>query len=409
MKILIICDIFPPAFGPRMGYLCKYLKRKGIDYYVITEKSDDNTFSFLADEKSTLQVPFFASKGRFGWLKGWFADLLFDTKDRKIYRESLKILKNKPFDLILCSTFRTFPLPAAAKVARKTGLPLVVDLRDIIEQFTDNEFISKKIPNLFGIEKVFISIFRKNLLQQRNKVLKQAAAVTTVSPWHVEILKRYNPNTHLIYNGFDLELFYPAHIESPTFYITYTGRLMSASLRNPDLLFEAVERFANEGIIAPDKFKIRWFTDEKSKQTIEGMVKGKGLRVKEFLEFHEYVAAAEIPKILNESAVLLLLANRADDDGPQGIMTTKLFEYLAVEKPILCVRGDEGCIEKTLNETGGGLSAHNVDEVYDFIKNLYGQWISTGKTVSNAKREEIKKFSRETQAGQFIDIFQNIK
>ena len=62
MKILILCDMFPPAFGPRMGYLCKYMKRAGWEPVVVTERIDDNTFSFLKGETSVTYVNFFRSK-----------------------------------------------------------------------------------------------------------------------------------------------------------------------------------------------------------------------------------------------------------------------------------------------------------------------------------------------------------
>ena len=42
-KLLIICDMFPPAFAPRMGYLCKYLTRMGWEVTVVTEYIEDNT------------------------------------------------------------------------------------------------------------------------------------------------------------------------------------------------------------------------------------------------------------------------------------------------------------------------------------------------------------------------------
>jgi glycosyltransferase involved in cell wall biosynthesis len=408
MKILILTDIFPPAFGPRMGYLCKYLKKNGIEYFVITENIDDRTFTFLSDDEHADKMDFYHSKKGVRWLFAWLIDLMFDTKNKALCRRAAARLAEQKFDLILCSAYRTFPLPAAARLARQSGLPLIVDLRDIIEQWADNEFISRNVPRLFGLDKCFISGYRKILLSRRNCALKQASAVTTVSPWHVETLKRFNSNTHLIYNGFDPELFFPASIRSPIFYITYTGRLMSPVLQDPTLLFQAVRRLTDEDLIVPDKFRIRWFVDEKSKQTVIEIAEREGLTDEKFIEFHDYVPATEIPKILNESAVLLLLANRSGADGPNGIMTTKFFEYLAVEKPILCVRGDEGCLESVINSVGAGLSAHSVDEVYDFIKTHYRQWLSTGRTISDAKREEIRKFSRAAQAGQFIELFKSV-
>ena len=45
MKLLLICDLFPPAFGPRMGYLCKYLQQTNWHPTVLTEQISDQTFA----------------------------------------------------------------------------------------------------------------------------------------------------------------------------------------------------------------------------------------------------------------------------------------------------------------------------------------------------------------------------
>lgn len=62
MKILILCDMFPPAFAPRMGYLCKYLKRAGWTPYVVTEQINENMFAFLADGISVSYVNYYHFK-----------------------------------------------------------------------------------------------------------------------------------------------------------------------------------------------------------------------------------------------------------------------------------------------------------------------------------------------------------
>jgi glycosyltransferase involved in cell wall biosynthesis len=402
--------MFPPAFGPRVGYLCKYLKINGWKPVVITEYIEDQIFEFLKGDTEVHAVKYyrktgFAGKVEWGWTM--LRDVLTDYKNRKIYREALKLTDSQRFDLILCSAYRTFPLPAAGRLARKTGLPLVVDLRDIMEQYTGNEFITHKIPHFLGLEKWLVANFKRRNLKIRNRVLRRAAHITTVSPWHVEVLKQFNPNISLIYNGFDSEIFYPIDSKEDIFYITYTGRLISAEMRNPDLLFQAMERIVAEGIITSKQFQVRWFTDEKSKVIIQNKI-CKYPEIQEFMCYHDYVSATEIPKILNESAILLILTNKADEKGPQGVMTTKFFEYLAVGKPILCVRGDEGCLEEVINKTKSGLSAHNVDEVYDFVKQHFVDWKSGKLPVNSSDKEEVAKFSREKQAVQFIEIFKQV-
>jgi len=409
-KIFIICDIFPPAFGPRMGYLCKYLKQNGWNPVVLTEFIDENTFSFLGKDIDVTYVRYYEKKGFSGkleWIRTFVRDMLFNYKDKQMYRKALEIVAKHKFDLILCSTFRTFPLHAASMIAKKTGLPLVTDLRDIIEQYTGNEFIIHNPPKFLGIDKAIVSVFRKRNIAKRNKVLRKAAAVTTVSPWHVSLLKQYNANTQLIYNGYDPDLFYPEEIKTDKFNITYTGRLLSSAMRNPDLLFQAVERLSKEGVITPDLFRIRWFVDDKSRDSIMEIVE-KHTGIGDYVDYFGYIPASEVPKVLNESSMLLLLTNKAEADGPKGVMTTKFFESLAVGKPVLCVRGDEGCLEEVINRTRSGLSAHNADEVYDFIKEHYSNRKENKPYIDNSDKEEIKKYSREAQAQQFIEIFEQV-
>ena len=43
-----------------------------------------------------------------------------------------RLLEEGEYAGILCSSYRTFPLPAAQYIAEKYHLPLVIDLRDIV-------------------------------------------------------------------------------------------------------------------------------------------------------------------------------------------------------------------------------------------------------------------------------------
>jgi hypothetical protein len=166
-----------------------------------------------------------------------------------------------------------------------------------------------------------------------------------------------------------------------------------------------VKILVEEEIINADTFRIRWFTDKKSEEIIANELKKYPL-IKEYNGFYGNVSASDVPKVLNSSSVLLLLTNKSGNGGPNGVMTTKFFEALAVRKPILCVRGDEGCLEEAINKTRSGLSAHNVEEVYAFLKEQFLSW-KTGKHVPyNFNNEEITKFSRSEQALQFISIFE---
>ena len=132
--------------------------------------------------------------------------------------------------MVLCSTYETFPLPTALKIAQERNIPLIADLRDITEQFGANYFTNRH-PKAPWLGKWFAQLKIKN----RNKVVKQASAVTSVSPWHVQYLSQLNPNVHLVYNGYDAKEFYFKPISSSKFNLVYTGRLVDEKAQDPTL------------------------------------------------------------------------------------------------------------------------------------------------------------------------------
>lgn len=402
--------MFPPAFGPRMGYLCKYMQRAGWEPVVITEQIPDNTFAFLCEDIPVTYISYYNATGKFSkkleWIFIQICDLLFQYKDRKVIKVATNILKEGNFSGVLCSSYRTFPLPAALQVAQKYKLPFIVDLRDIIEQYASDEYMNHLFKSIPWLDKKITSFFKNRLLNKRNQVLKQADCVTTVSPWHVKTLKSYNPRTHLIYNGYDPELFFPQLIKSKQFIIVYTGRLISLATRDPHLLFGAIARLNKEQLISSQKVRLHWYMDKYSKEVLSKLAEN--YQISDYMDYFEYVPAAQIPEILNHSSILLQLANKMSESGPKGIMTTKLFEALAVEKPILCVRSDEAYLEETINKTHSGIAARTEEEVYQFILTHYKQWEKEGYTYINVERENVKPFSRQKQADQFMQLFTHL-
>ena len=401
--------MFPPAFAPRMGYLCKYLAEYGWEPVVVTEYIPQQIYEELSKNcQNATYINYYHSNNKFiqklKYAFVFLADFLFGYKDRMMEKVAQKQIVKHTISLILTSSYRTFPLRTAHKLSQKNKIPFVVDLRDIIEQFPANEHISKKITKSEFLSRAIANVLTKKMFKQRNKVLQEADVVTTISPWHVETLKQFADNVQLIYNGFDPELFVPEVISSHEFKITYTGRLMSEELRDPSLLFEAVSNLYANGKIEPKTFRIQFYTDNESIKTLRLMAEK--YHISGFTDYFGYIANHTIPEILNGSSILLLLTNKsAGTKTPKGIMTTKVFEYLAVEKPILCVRNDNGCLEETIRETQSGVAADNVDQVERFLLEKYAEWKQNGYTHQKVDRQKVGQFSRKEQAKQFVRIF----
>ena len=410
MKVLIVCDNFPPAFGPRMGYLCKYLSRKGITVDVLCEYVPDKRFEALCGYANRVKyVDFY--KYREGWKSKWewgtvmLKDQLYHYKDRRLIREVAKDPESKGYDLVLCSTYKTFPLFAAYKLAKRFKVPFVADLRDIAEQFPDKSYLNRKLHIGKSLGFVVDRIFTQRRIRQRNRMLRRADAVVSVSPWHIEFLRQINPNTHLIYNGYDPELFFPKKVRDEAFRISFAGRILGLEMRDPSLLFEAVAALAKRGVIEPEHFRLEWYVDEEGCRILEK--EAARYAIEPFMHYEGFVPAAEIPSVFNRSSILLQLANKAGENGPKGIMTTKIFESLAVGKPLLLVRSDESYLEALVNRYRCGLAAREKKEIEAFIEEQYALWRKNGHTEIPVDPDIERQFSRERQAEAFLALFRN--
>lgn len=409
-KVLLLCDAFPPAFAPRMGYLCKYLRSLGWDPFIITEQIDKNIDPILAQGQSVKYVKIYHFKKRYlaklEWIIILIVDFFFNYKDFLFCKIAQQEINKDNYSLILTSSFKTFPIYAAYKISRKNHLPLVVDLRDIIEQYTGYEYIDHQLTKINFFNQLILFFFKKKNFRQRNKVLKKADYITTISEWHADLLKQYNRNVKLIYNGYDPDLFYFQAKPTNQFRITYTGRIISLAMRNPAILFESVVTLVSQKSVNPEQFRIQFYTDDRSKEFIHQLAQK--YKIEEFIDYYEYVLFSEIPIILKESSILLLLTNQSSGNGPKGIMTTKFFEYLAVEKPILCIRNDNGCLKRSIQKTQSGIAADTADEVSGFILEKYTEWQEKSYTHQEINKSCTEEFSRKYQAKEFVAIFDSI-
>lgn len=411
-KVLIICDRFPPAFAPRMGYLVKYLPELGWDPSIITEDvSESGNFLSLAEGGSVLKVFLDNSKEP----KNKIEKIWRLINQYKFYRNNKKpfidaALRNFAADqvsVILVSTsWNLFILEAGLELALKWNKPLVADLRDIHEQRPKGLVLES------GYKGYLINknnnFFLGKVLKLRNKALEKVSAITTVSPWHLEELSRYNQNVNLIFNGYDPEIHYPDPNKNQSqFKITYTGTINSLELRNPTFLFKAVEVLAREKIITPDLFRIQFYIPERDELLLRKMPDFNSIIG--YIDFYRFVEHSRVPLILNDSCIVLLLTNLTNEDGPKGVnSTTRFYEYLGVERPILCVRSDESLMENSIKEAKAGISARTVDEAYNFILEKWDEWKSNGYTTVIINQKYKQQFSRKLQAKQFATLFNDM-
>lgn len=400
---LMILDHFPPSFAPRMGYLAKYMTEMDWNARVfsVAHSNDtakfDNLVGFVRAE--VVPMPIYCHKHAINRLISEILGMIkggrcWSMNDERMYNHIMKSIIGEKYDLVVCSTASFFPLFTALRVAQTMRLPLVLDFRDIYEQD----------PYMYP-RKGAAGLLRRMQIGMRNRIIGHATAVTTVSEWHKNLLGTYNKNTHRIFNGFDSELFYPrTNAEKlSSFVIGYTGSVSPTNCegsRNPDILFEAIQRLSSEGIIEPKKFVLRFYTDDVSINYLNSTAERYGIA--DYVEIYHWVVANDVPSVLDCCCILLVLVAACNTNG---VMTTKIFEYLAMGRTTICVPNSDGPVAKLISDAKAGKSFDNSNELYHYLIEKYNEWQINGHIECHTNMDYVAQFSRQKQAKEFVKIF----
>ncbi len=396
--ILILCDAFgPPAFVPRVTSLAREMQKHGWQVQVMSELMPGCTYS-TTDFPLQLMTYYANSKALYAYQ--WMADKLWQAKERAFTRFVENHTDVSAYDAILCSTFNLFPLLTAARLSQKYSKPLLVDLRDIAEQAEASDYFQHHLPPFLGLDKWLNKQYIQRNIRLRNQVLRLAAAVTTVSPWHVAQLKSIQPNTHLIYNGFDATEFTPTQHNSATFNIAYTGKLYDFQMPGLQLFAEALQAFLNHKEVNPADVAAQFYIAPEWNERVQTICNTPQLSTATF------VPRTELMHILHQASVLLVLTDKTAEHGPHGMLTTKFFEALGVEKPVLCVRSDEDCLAAAIQQTNAGIAATTANEAAAFLLEKYNEWKAQGFTQQAVQHKQL--FTRQNQALLFDQLLRSL-
>jgi glycosyltransferase involved in cell wall biosynthesis len=411
-KVLIICGSFPPQSdvgGVRPAMMAKYLPRYGWEPYVLTRTygvdhvSRDHRIHLdgVIMKNRLVGVEVTAREERKYLLRrgfyGMVRDLILVEKAfppgvfDKIWRVAKTHYAKSDFDAIW-ATAPDFPeLRIGRDLSVRLGIPWVADFRDISEQ---NDAIT---------EGWRLRLLRLRSTLRRKMLLRNATYLTSVSSFHCQTLEaKTGKPCELIYNGYDADLFRPIEpVRTERFRIVYMGRILSKNIQNPSLLFAALDALLSEGRIDTKHVEILFYaTEPKILRSIAG-----SFRSWEFCQVCDRIDYKDVPEILRNASVLLLLSEYAR----HGILTTKLFEYLAMERPILCVRTEpESEIAAIVHDANAGYAGDNLDCVKAFILCCYDQWCDQGFCTAPVKRDYVMNFSREAQAMRLAAVLNRV-
>lgn len=413
-RILLLTDLLPPQFAPRITALLQRLPQQEWQVDVVSEeiRGDHQGSHGSVERTSSLpahhleRVPLAPKRGRALYA---LADALWQVKSRRLVRHLRQHYDLTQYELIVGMSYRTFPLPAVARLARQTGLPAVMDCRDIVEEYTPEGFLPAPLPRWLPLRRKLYSWLRTRFIKARTKALRQASAIVTVSEWHRNQLQELHPEQRVlcIPNGYDEGLFVAQPERSPQLplRIVYTGRLLSLEMRDPTLLLEALQEEALDKWVQRGAVEVHWYCDNASQQLLEQLLEAYSPSVRAAQHFHAMVPYAEVPKLLAQADMLLLLGRREQPEGPHGMVTTKLFEAMAMHRPILMVESDESVVAQILRAHGGALAATDVVQVVAFVAH-HLERLERGEALPRETfTDHYQQYTREAMAEAFVQLF----
>ncbi len=355
-------------------------------FRVITRSSSNMGPGFTATSGSSLSW--------IGKIAVWIRGNLFIPDARALWikpsiRFLKKYLKHNPVDVIITTGPPHSMHLIGLGLKRKTGIKWIADFRD---PWTNIDYANDLMLTKRSISK------HKKL---EKEVVENADAVIVVSKQMGNEFGLYKQaNLHVIPNGFDEEDFSAQPIQqSKHIILTHVGTIPPN--RNNPLLWDTFAKLVASRPELATSLKLVFVGNVDS--AVVKSIKTSG--IEHLCQFEGYVSHKKAIDFMAEASALLLLVN--DSPNAQGILTGKLYEYMAAKRPILAYGPKKGNLDELLEETGSGKlfqhnDPHQVEEGLGWLINLH-------KTDFKAYNpEEVNNYSRKNQSLKVVKLLDHL-
>lgn len=319
--------------------------------------------------------------------KGWNEKHIFDIIS--------DILKKEKIKFIISTGPPQSSHILAYKIYKKFDIPYILDFRDLW------------YLNPYRYENNIILKYLDKIIEK--KVVDSSNAIITVSKTWSNWLKKCYPNKKIncIRNGYDLEEFSKLNKKAkpenkkPPIIITYAGSLYDGK-RNIEPLFQALKSLKEKKYFKKNELKFVFFGSEIN--LVVELVNKYSLEMN--VEIKGYKNRNVVLNYLNNKTDILLFLNW-DNKKEKGTIAGKLYEYFAINKPILGIGYKFGEASDLINKYSQGefFSSSEVLGIEDYLK----KWLNKENGIEleqNDLSKYVKQFDRKKQVKK-LSIFLN--
>jgi len=303
--------------------------------------------------------------------------------------KAISIARSEGIDVVLTTSPPGSVHLVGAAVKRATGAAWVADLRDSLVAHPHRD-----------ADKLGVRAKEQVARQVALLVARRADAIVAASDAIAEEARSLAPRARVvtIANGCDFDDFAGLeYTRGDRFRLTHAGSFFGK--RDPRPFLQALADSGLEDVL------VRFVGDFRpgDREFMESI--GLGDRV----ELIDYVPRRRSLALQRDSDALLLLIPEAGGRG-RGVLSGKVFEYLAAERPILAAVPPDGAAARLLRDTGAGIVAapDDVAALRDALVELHARW-RDGKLEGTPLSPEWRdRLSRARRVEELADLLRSI-
>jgi glycosyltransferase involved in cell wall biosynthesis len=301
---------------------------------------------------------------------------------------AIRIARREGIDAVITTSPPASVHFVGAAVRRATGARWIADLRDPI------------VANQHRRDDTAAARARQAANEQVARlVARRADAVTCVSEAIANEVRglKARGTVRVVANGCDFDDF--AGLEytpADRFRITHTGSFFGRRDPRPflqafhDADLDAVARFVGD-------FRS---SDQEWAQALD---------LGDRLQLVEYLPRAESLRLQRDSEALLLLVPDAGGRG-KGVLSGKVFEYIAAGRPILAVVPPDGAAAQLIRETGSGVVAppDDVEAIKSALVELHARFADGGLPSVELSAHDEERLSRRARVEEMAQLLEEV-
>jgi glycosyltransferase involved in cell wall biosynthesis len=303
---------------------------------------------------------------------------------------AIRLVRREKIDVVLT----TSPPPSlhllGAAVKRTTGAAWVADLRDPLTSH----------PHRRGYESQLAKLKEKSVGGVGRLVASQADAIVAASDAIAEEARALEPKGTVvtIANGCDFDDFAGLrHHPSDRLRITHTGHFHGK--RDPKPFLQALAESGLDDVVVRFAGDFRMADREYAESLgLQGRV-----------ELLGDVSRRRSLELQRDSEVLLLLVPESGGRG-RGVLTGKIYEYLAAERPILAVVPKDGAAAQLVRETGAGIvvPSDDVAGIRNALLDFHRRWREGSLDGTPLSAEWRHKLARGARVEELADVLRRV-